>query len=193
MSSDNVEFIHIPRTGGTTILTHLKELDPVKFDVDRFHVTANQLYALDANFTKKYSFAIVRNPYQRLVSMWQYELKRALGSKNPDFAKFNDFNVWLKYHVASLDWGRSFTILPQWFWISDWGSEELLVSEVFFYEMFDDCLTKLGNILNKEFDKTLITNRSMKHYDYKEIATEESKRIMIELCYVDTKHFGYRW
>ena len=100
ISVNNIEFIHIPRTGGTTMLTHLSELDPVRFNVDRLHVTANQMLAMDPTFKDKYSFTIVRNPFQRLVSIWQYELKQALGTKDPNFAKLNDFknnNIYIFY------------------------------------------------------------------------------------------------
>lgn len=188
----DVEFIHIPRTGGTTVLTHLQELDPVKFDVERPHVTANQMNALDVNFRKKYSFAFLRNPYQRLVSVWQYELKRALGTKNPDFGKLNDFNVWLKYHASSLDWGRSFMVLPQWFWVSDWDNL-IITTELYRYEEYDFWLGRLETLLGHKFDKTSVTNRSMKHYDYRDIASAESKEIMLELCRVDCERFGYKW
>ena len=192
MHTDKFEFIHIPRTGGTTILTHLSELDPVRFNVERPHVTANQMLALDPNFKKKYSFAVVRNPYQRLVSIWQYELYRALGSKNPDFAKLNDFNVWLEYYASNLDWGRSFMVLPQWFWITDWNGTRI-VTETFRFEQYDLGLDHLGQLLGKPLNNTIVTNRSMKHYDYKEIATEKSRRTMIELCATDAINFGYIW
>lgn len=192
MNVDNIEFIHIPRTGGTTVLTHLSELDPIRFNIDRPHVTACQMKAMDPNFRKKYTFAFIRNPYQRLVSIWQYELKRALGSKDPDFAKLNDFNVWLKYYASNLDWGRSFMVLPQWMWISDW-TNMIEVTELYRYEDFDYWLEHLEKKLGHTFNKTLAANKSMKQYNYKEITTTESRRIMIELCYADCDRFNYRW
>ena len=192
MHIDNIEFIHIPRTGGTTILTHLSDLDPIRFNIERPHVTANQLLAMDPTFKKKYSFAFLRNPYQRLVSIWQYELKRALGTKNPDFAKLNDFNEWLKYYSSNLDWGRSFMVLPQWFWVSDWDNL-ITVTETCRYEDFDYWLEHLEKILDVKFNKTLVANKSMKQHDYKEITTKESMRTMTELCAVDCSRFRYRW
>jgi hypothetical protein len=192
MDIDQIEFIHIPRTGGTTVLTHLRELDPKRFDVERPHVTANQMLALDPLFHKKYSFAFLRNPYQRLVSTWQYELKRALGTKDPDFARLNDFNAWLKHHASSLDWGRSFMVLPQWVWVSDWNNT-IITTELYRYEDYDFWLARLETLLGHKFDKTLVANRSMKHYDYRDIASSESKQIMLELCRVDCERFNYRW
>jgi hypothetical protein len=192
MNINEVEFIHIPRTGGTTILTHLSELDPVKFNVDRPHVTANQMMALDPKFRDKYTFTFLRNPFQRLVSIWQYELKRALGSKDPDFAKLNDFNVWLKYYASNLDWGRSFMVLPQWFWVSNWDNH-IAVKNLYIYEQYDFWIEHLEQKLGHTFNKTLVSNKSMKHYDYKEITTHESKEIMMTLCAVDCNRFGFKW
>ena len=192
MNINNIEFIHIPRTGGTTVLTHLSEIDSVRFNVDRPHVTANQLLALDPIFRKKYSFAYIRNPYQRLVSIWQYELKRALGTKDPDFAKLNDFNVWLKHYASNLDWGRSFMVLPQWFWISNW-TNSIEITEIYRYEDFDFWLEHLEKKVGHTFNKTIVANKSMKQYNYKDITTQESRRIMIDLCYADCDRFDYRW
>lgn len=192
MDISNIEFIHVPSTGGTTVLTHLSKLDPVRFNIERPHVTACQMLAMDPDYRKKYTFAYIRNPYQRLVSIWQYELKRALGSKDPDFGKLNDFNVWLKYYASNLDWGRSFMVLPQWMWVSNW-TNLIEVTELYRYEDFDYWLEHLEKKLNHTFDKTIVANRSMKQYDYKEITTQESRRIMIELCYADCDRFDYRW
>lgn len=192
MHIDNIEFIQVPRTGSTTILTHLSELDPVRFNLEKPHVTANQILSLDPDFRKKYSFAFIRNPYQRLVSIWQYELKRALGTKDPDFAKLNDFNVWLKYYASNLDWGRSFMVLPQWMWVSDW-TNSIEVTELYRYEDFDYWLAHLEKHLNCTFNKTIVANRSMKQYNYKDITTQESRRIMINLCYADCDRFDYAW
>ena len=192
ISVNNIEFIHIPRTGGTTMLTHLSELDPVRFNVDRPHVTANQMLAMDPTFKDKYSFTIVRNPFQRLVSIWQYELKQALGTKDPNFAKLNDFNVWLKHYASNLDWGRSFMILPQWFWLSNWD-DFIEVKNIYIFEQYDYWLDHLEKKLGHTFNKTVVANKSMKHYDYREITTHESKNIMIELCRVDCNRLGFKW
>jgi hypothetical protein len=187
----NIEFIHIPRTGGTTILSCLSKFDSVKFSVDKFHVTAQQMYAIDDNFLAKFSFAFCRNPFQRLVSIWQYELKRNLETKNKVF-EFHDFNFWLQYHASNLDWGRSFMILPQWFWVSNWD-DRCIVTEVFKFEDYASSVKALSKKINITIDVSVKLNSSMKQYDYKDISSLESKHLMLKLCKIDCEKFNYDW
>jgi hypothetical protein len=192
MQIQNIEFIHIPKTGGTTILSHLSTLDSNKFDVDRLHRTALQYSAIDNDFESKFTFSVVRNPYQRLVSLWQYELKKQLGTKNINYKHYLDFNVWLKEQACHLDWNRAFMILPQWHWISNWDNN-CIIKKVYKFENFNDIIIDLSSMLNTKFDVNLVTNTSMKKHNYKEISNSESKNIMLKLCKVDCEKFNYDW
>jgi hypothetical protein len=65
-------FVHIARTGGTSIEEALMGRDWWKIDPDSKHLSASQtrqLYGDDVwqRYTK---FSVVRNPWDRLVSMW---------------------------------------------------------------------------------------------------------------------------
>lgn len=65
-------FIHIARTGGTSIETAFAGIDWCCIDLPTKHLSASQARAhygeeIWGGFTK---FAVVRNPWDRLVSMW---------------------------------------------------------------------------------------------------------------------------
>lgn len=65
-------FTHVARTGGTSVETALIGKDWWQVDPDSKHISASQaraLYGEDVwcGFTK---FSIVRNPWDRVVSMW---------------------------------------------------------------------------------------------------------------------------
>lgn len=65
-------FIHIARTGGTSIETAFAGIDWCCIDLPTKHLSASQARArygeeIWNGFTK---FAVVRNPWDRLVSMW---------------------------------------------------------------------------------------------------------------------------
>lgn len=74
-------FIHIPRCAGGYIK---KTLDPaykmeLKKEVNRrqlCHATASDLQNLGSQFDEYYKFAMVRNPFERLVSAYIYYMKR---------------------------------------------------------------------------------------------------------------------
>lgn len=68
-------FVHIPKTAGTSIEQCLKDSN----DVDQIvggHTTCQALiHYKKTEFCNMFSFAIVRNPYDRLLSAYKYMLK----------------------------------------------------------------------------------------------------------------------
>ena len=80
-------FIHIPKTGGTSIRFSLYEMDDACRDGSewftsnpafRAHLTAQQIFDRIPDWYKYKSFAIVRNPWDRLVSVWAYLTKGSI-------------------------------------------------------------------------------------------------------------------
>lgn len=191
MNLKNVEFIFIPRTGTTTLITQLEKVDPIQFSYYYHHRTAVQARVLDPNFDNKFSFALIRNPFQRLVSIWQYDLKHELGRKNDSYKKFLDFNYWIANQVTHMEWIRAWMAMPQWYWVSD--GNQILVKKLYRTEQYKESLTELSNIIGVSLDHTIVENKSMKQYNYKDIANTESKKIMLELCKLDCDKFNYDW
>lgn len=101
-----VIFIHIPKSAGSSIRTALaqglygtkdiKEYERgIVLDIDKgtkFHqrahgghapaslIRAHDYLAFDSSFT----FSVVRNPFDRIVSMWRFALQAKATGKNPD-------------------------------------------------------------------------------------------------------------
>jgi hypothetical protein len=79
----NILFIHIPKAGGTSIEDWLRQVCPLSFHNSRVghglpcvpqHFHAELLdYLFDESFID-YSFAVVRNPYWRLLSEYNYRM-----------------------------------------------------------------------------------------------------------------------
>ena len=95
-------FIHIARTGGTSVETALVGGDWWKKDPGSKHISASQARALYGEeiwqgYTK---FAIVRNPWDRLVSMWAtawwWGATTHLKGKEPE--SFHEFLMTLQPH-----------------------------------------------------------------------------------------------
>jgi len=60
----NYVFIHVPKTGGTSVRHALG------MTLGANHLSASQLYDLYPHLCGRFSFAFVRNPWDRMVSYW---------------------------------------------------------------------------------------------------------------------------
>jgi hypothetical protein len=95
-------FIHIARTGGTSVETALVGADWWKIDPGSKHISASQARAYygDEIWQSYTKFTIVRNPWDRLVSMWATEwwwgATTHLKGKKP--ASFQEFLMTLQPH-----------------------------------------------------------------------------------------------
>ena len=191
MTLTDTIFVFIPKTGTTTIITQLTEIDPITFPFHAPHRTATQYKAIDPNYDSKFSFSIVRNPFQRMVSLWQHDIHSALGTKNLEYKKFYDFNTWIEEQASHVEWLRYGWSMPQWYWVSD--SSKIIVSKLYRFENYRESLIDLSEKLNVKFDLELVTNTSMKQYRYNDIASPNTKKIMLELCKLDCDKFNYDW
>lgn len=67
-------FVHIPKTGGTSIKNSLPRCDSF-FTITRNHFFASKYHDKYPNFTK---FAFVRNPFDRIVSYYNFLTKQSV-------------------------------------------------------------------------------------------------------------------
>lgn len=80
----DIIFVHVPKTGGTSISEWLMENAPgCKSNTVKTFYSKHYPYFLFDNEHKKYfSFGIVRNPWERMVSGYFYELARFKSKMN---------------------------------------------------------------------------------------------------------------
>jgi len=122
-------YIHIPKTGGTSLTTILNKIDGT--ETIAVH---DSIRALN-DVSKFFIFTIVRNPYTRMVSAYLHRLRK-------NEFKY-DFQTFLKtYNENHLD------ILPQSYYINAGKTEDRQVSYIARYENYEDEIKKLLNKLN---------------------------------------------
>ena len=179
----NFAFIHIPKTGGTSINRALGLADE--------HKTAMQLRGrLGERWDRKFRFAFVRNPWDRAVSSFRFALDQ---NKDSRFVALT-FREWLRLafverHPLYFDLPVSF--LPQFDWISD-QEDNLLVDFVGRFENLQADFAKVCERIGCAGLKLPHYN-STKHDDYRSYYDDESIEIIARWHKKDIEQFGYEF
>lgn len=205
----NAVFLWIPRTGGTSFYNalatkgcpKLRRLEQIQYRFTQSGLITfshvDYLALLSAGFVKpefdqhSYKFAIVRNPYDRLVSLFHYFIKhRDLHSKTP----FSLFCQFLKN--GAIDQIGLFNVngmsqcQPQVRWLKD-GDGKIIADDIGKYETladsFDMIMGKLG--LQAELPHV----NSTVHKPYLEYYTPELLKIVGDYYAEDLETFDYPW
>lgn len=195
----NLLFIHVPKTGGTTVENYMKTIDkPILCNgygrfknivfqhfnyKDYIKFFGNKRYK---NFVK---FSIVRNPYDRLISEYYWSKpKLNIGYKsNKTFDYFlnevEDIVTNKKYELTI--YHNHF--IPQYEFICD-SSDNIMINKLFKFEEFE----KIINFLNKKnYDLRKKKNFNVSKNDKKIILNNNQKNKIYELYKKDFEIFKY--
>ena len=135
----------------------------------------------------RYKFALVRHPYDRLVSLFFYSHRRQNLTTD---AMATQFPRWLD-EIAELNQsGKAIkNIAPQWHWVSD-KTGQLLLDDLFKLEEIDRRLPELNSHLGKRLQLKRLkkgTTDAVKP----DLLDEQSKNIIHEVYKVDFNRLNY--
>lgn len=181
---DNFLFIHINKTGGSSIEQAL--------NLSREHKTA--LEKIDelghSRWNNRFTFTIVRNPWDKVVSHYHYRLdtnQRGIREKNIPFKK------WVRKAYGHRDpefYDRPRFFMPQVDWISNHDGE-IIVDYIGrfekLYKEFNHICSKLDISVDLPHLKASQRDHYRRYYD------EETKNIVAESFKNDIEQFGYRY
>jgi len=201
----NLLFIHIPKTGGTTLEAYFNHKYKIKLDQSSLylfldnnlypeikvysslqHLTYNTIikykdfFKIDKNNLK--ILTVVRNPYERIVSDLFYYNKIVIDS-NKNFV----YNVMVKY-LKDVNNNDNHTI-PQFLFITDENHKLINNMNILHTESLNDDMVKLGYIDFPEFDKLLVNKFKVNYYDY---LNKNSIDLINEYYDNDFKLFNYK-
>ena len=199
-------FVRIPKNASTSIYEHLSHYNLVKKYESNFkaniknplyknffdptHAKPNEIQKiLPVNASNYFSFAVVRNPWDRFVSMYsfsiQHELWKLFGfKKEPSFEEFCDF---CSYKKQEND--------PYFFPIQnqiEWTAGSFEVNKIIKFENlqkeFSDMIDEIGAV---HISKKLPHKNSSNHKAYQLFYNENSKQLVSELYKQDIEKFNY--
>ena len=190
-------FIHIPKTAGSSIRHVFKNLNKNERGAAYGfnHQTALAHYQSNpVLYRELFSFAFVRNPWDRVVS-WYTMPKRGKKSSFPDNQakldlSFPDWVKWMREHIAGGKLGgREVLYAPQFDFVAD-GDGVVIVDKVCRFETliahWQGICTKLG--LPGHFPHAA---RSKNRLPYREYYDAKTRQLVAEMYAKDIKQFGY--
>ena len=181
-------FIHIPKTGGTSIEKAFNQ-HPV---VQKHRTMTQYENMLHANIDQYFLFSVIRNPWDRMVSYWNWRQGKYWA---PIDGKMSIFSEWLRY-ITSLDLNKEssndfkMAISSQFTSLKN-KNNKIIVDLIRFENLqndFDTVCEKIG-IPQQQLPHYNKTN----HKHYTEYYTNETKQIVAEKYAKDIEYFGYKF
>lgn len=174
-SIDKPFFVHVPKTGGSAIRACV--------DCD----TEGHTPVPD---TDQFTFAFVRNPYDRLVSGFFYLKEGGINKMDRKWAKDNvqpfTFEGFVKKLDSVLDW---FHFTPQYYFITRNG--KIAVDFLGRFERINEDFQALCEKLGE--DATFHKDNTSRHEDYRQYYTKELQDIVYDTYKKDFELFNYKY
>ena len=175
----NFCFVHIPKTGGTSIRKALIELDP-KVNHWSYHTYIRSYYNVlnKRTFAKLFKFAFVRNPWDRVVSY--YTWLRSKEHKRIDYCIWQDM-----METPFVDFIH--TMMPQMNYIKLDG--EIAVDYVGKMETFERSLAEISEIIGISIP--VYHERCTDHMHYAQYYDSKTRGIVSKMFEEEIDTFGY--
>lgn len=176
-------FIHINKCGGTSIDTlfngkfsgHEKALDYKK--------------SRPKEFNTYFKFTFIRNPWDRVVSFYHYQIKR--GWNYYPFDETIPFKEFVKNWLINMPGQTELNTYSCYDWISD-QNDKLIIDYVGRFENFQEDFNTICDKIGISHLQLPHENKS-NHKHYTEYYDEETKQIVAEKYEKDIVYFGYEF
>lgn len=174
-------FIHIVKTAGTSISKIVGEVE---------HRTAQEIIEIigKKKFRKLYSFAFVRNPWDRMLSIYKYRTKHNINAMGESPI---DFNSWI-VEVLELKNPKYYDV-PKFFanqfdWISGEDGRPV-VSYIGKFESLNDDFEKIKAVLS--INESLGHHNATYKTEYQDLYNSRSRELVSQHFEKDINFFGY--
>lgn len=184
-----MNFIHIPKTGGYSLKTIFRKYNHINIFSKHIHGIKNK--------PKEFTFAISRNPYNRIISAYNYLSTGGDQSPNDMAYKYNlfpnmsdnikDFHFFVNNMLENL-YLNQVHLLPMTYFIQSDG--KVLIDIFFKLEEMDDNWDEIKKII-KINDDFIKINSTKKAINKNEWLTSKIKNKIYKIYKIDFINFDY--
>ena len=201
-------FVHIPKTGGTSISHILRgQLWLLNHHMPTQHLTAlechQKSYSSCLLWGRRFSFTFVRNPWDRIVSYYFYQRYvlsaiSIISEKNislDDFIKICFRDKEFAYFEYDGNKHKRYIGTPQLSWITD-ANGEIMVDYIGRYETLNQDWEIIKPRLfpaPREGGVLPHINKSPREHDYRSYYSDETVDIVKNFYIRDIEYFGYKF
>lgn len=183
-------FIHIPKTGGVSLALSLFG------NLGGGHRTYFSYYPIfsPAEYNRYFKFALVRNPWDRLVSAYFFLKEGGLLETDRKWFKenlssFDSFEEFVQCWVNRKNIYSYFHFIPQHYYVSHRG--RLMIDKVYKLEQISSALKDLNSKLGLDISLPHENKTSNRKPDYRLYYNNETKNIISDVYHRDIQLFGY--
>lgn len=188
-------FVHVPKNGGTSMYNALRMDEPPETHCPVVGYRA----AAPKRWGDAYTFAFVRNPWDRFVSAFHYLKRKPMTDDDrlwadqvlaeyPDFDSFVSSMMSSRRFLGTVMMWRHFA--PQWWYVAD-EQGKLAIDHVGRFEDFARELVTVGETLG--IDANLVHENKVARAHYSEFYTPDSIDFVGRLYKRDIDWFSYRF
>ena len=202
---DKAIFLHIPKTGGISIETLFGI--PHKGGLNKFHTYSWRIKReVPKLWNDKFTFTIVRNPWDRIVSCFFWILKNTEYVKKSSNANIelvhmfhrrfnNDFNTFLEFFkkYPGYTMRKNFHFQPQTNWLIDQTTgKKLDINFIGRFENLENDVKKICKEIDFPFTEMPHKNKSSRG-NYKEYYNHKTKKIVEDIYRQEIQLLGYKF
>ena len=192
-------FFHINKTGGTSVehaLGYTKKTANLWQGKHHTFKWYKRAARKKIGFENYFKFTVVRNPWDRFLSLYKYRVKRG----HPSFRRgVIPFKKWgKKIYNGCPNFCKGFTlrepklyVKPQLNWITD-ANGNMVVDFICRFENFQEDFNAVCNKIGIP-ERTLPHVNKSKHKHYTEYYDDETREIVAEKYKKDIEYFGYEF
>jgi len=179
-------FIHINKTAGTSIINIIGK--PF-----RKHLTAKEIIKVigQDKWDKAYKFAVVRNPWDKVVSQYKHNIKNNVTNMAKKEISFKDWVAGTygknkgKYYFY-----RPQMFLPQVEWLKDFEGK-INMDKIIRFENLTDEMNQVFNTLGIHQELPHVNKTSKTNY--RDFYDEETQKIIADWFHEDMQAFNYTY